>query len=312
MTIDNKHRDIIVAALRHAAPYIRMFKRKVFVIKAGGELFIDPVATQALVDQIAILQQVGVRVVVVHGAGPQSTQLAKERGLVTKMIQGRRVTDAATLDVSAAANQQISTAILQACSAIDLPAVSLRGADHNLIRAVKRPPVQVEGVGLVDYGYVGDIQAIDCSCIEEYLNNGVVPVISPLSATADGQLLNINADTVAAALAAALKAEKLILATGAPGILEDVRDTRSLVSYLDLAGLQKLRERGSLADGMLPKAKAIEAAINGGVQRVHVISYALPDSLLLEVFTNEGTGTLIVKSIEALSAAEQASTEKQA
>jgi len=312
MTIDNKNRDIIVAALKHAAPYIRMFKRKVFVIKAGGELFVDPIATQALVDQIAILQQVGVRVVIVHGAGPQSTQLAKERGLVTQMIQGRRVTDAATLEVSAAANQQISAAILAACAAIDLPAVSLRGADRNLIRAVKRPPVQVDGIGLVDYGYVGDIQAIDCSCIEEYLDKGVVPVVSPLSATADGQLLNINADTVAAALAASLKAEKLILATGAPGILEDVRDTRSLVSYLDLAGLQKLRERGSLADGMLPKAKAIEAAINGGVQRVHVISYTLPDSLLLEVFTNEGTGTLIVESIAALSAAEQASTEKSA
>jgi len=312
MTLDNKNRDIIVAALKHAAPYIRMFKRKVFVIKAGGELFVDPLATQALVDQIAILQQVGVRVVVVHGAGPQSTLLAKERGLVTKMIEGRRVTDAATLDVSVAANQQISALILQACAAIDLPAISLRGADNNLIQAVKRPPVQVNGLGLVDYGYVGDIQAIDCSVIEECLNNGVVPVISPVSATADGQLLNINADTVAAALAAALKAEKLILATGAPGILEDVRDTRSLVSYLDLAGLQKLRERGSLADGMLPKAKAIEAAINGGVQRVHVISYTLPDSLLLEVFTNEGTGTLIVKSIEALSAAEQASTEKSA
>jgi len=312
MTLDNKNRDIIVAALKHAAPYIRMFKRKVFVIKAGGELFVDPLATQALVDQIAILQQVGVRVVVVHGAGPQSTLLAKERGLVTKMIEGRRVTDAATLDVSVAANQQISALILQACAAIDLPAISLRGADNNLIQAVKRPPVQVNGLGLVDYGYVGDIQAIDCSVIEECLNNGVVPVISPVSATADGQLLNINADTVAAALAAALKAEKLILATGAPGILEDVRDTRSLVSYLDLAGLHNLREQGPLADGMLPKAKAIEAAINGGVQRVHVISYTLPDSLLLEVFTNEGTGTLIVKSIEALSAAEQASTEKSA
>jgi len=309
MTTDNKHRDIVVAALKHAAPYIRMFKHKVFVIKAGGELFVDPVATQALVDQIAILQQVGVRVVLVHGAGPQSTQLAKQRGLETKMIQGRRVTDAATLDVSAEANKQISTAILAACAAIDLPAVSLRGADHDLIRATKRPPVQVEGQGLVDYGFVGDIQSIDCSGIEDYINKGIVPVVSPLSAGADGQLLNINADTVAAALAAALHAEKLILATGAPGILEDIRDPRSLVSYLDLAGLQKLREQGSLADGMLPKAKAIEAAINGGVKRVHVISYALPDSLLLEVFTNEGTGTLIVHSIEALSAAEQASTE---
>jgi len=309
MTLDNKHRDIVVAALKHAAPYIRMFKRKVFVIKAGGELFADPDAIHALVEQIAILQQVGVRVVLVHGAGPQSTQLAKERGLTTTMIQGRRVTDAATLEVSAAANQRISAAVLAACATIDLHAVSVRGADNGLILAVKRPPVQVEGVGLVDYGYVGDIESIDCSSLLEYIDNGVVPIVSPLSADANGQLLNINADTVAAALAAALNAEKLILATGAPGILEDISNPRSLVSYLDLAGLRRLREQGSLADGMLPKAKAIEAAINGGVKRVHVISYALPDSLLLEVFTNEGTGTLIVKSIEALSAAEQASTE---
>ena len=135
----------------------------------------------------------------------------------------------------------------------------------------------------------------------------MVPVISPLSADASGTLLNINADTVAAALAAALSAEKLILITGAPGILEDLQDSGSLVSYIDLAGLQRLRDSGALAGGMLPKASAIEAAINGNVPRVHVISYKLPDSLLLEIFTNEGTGTLVVNNIETLSAEEQAS-----
>jgi acetylglutamate kinase len=306
MTTNDKQRDIVVAALKHAAPYIRMFKRKIFVIKAGGELFVDPIATRALIEQVAILHQVGVRVVLVHGAGPQSTALATQRDLETRMVEGRRVTDAETLQVSADANQTISAQIQAACAALDIPAVGLRGADENLILASKRPPVEVAGVGLVDYGFVGDIEAIDCTVIDEHLANGILPIVSPLSAAADGTLLNINADTVAAALAGAMSAEKLILATGAPGILEDIKDPGSLVSYLDLAGLQQLRENGSLADGMLPKARSIEAAIQGGVKRVHVISFSLPDSLLLEVFTNEGTGTLVVESIEALTEAEQA------
>jgi acetylglutamate kinase len=160
--------------------------------------------------------------------------------------------------------------------------------------------------GPVDYGFVGDIDSVDADVLRTQLESGLVPVISPLSADPSGTLLNINADTVAAALAAALEAEKLILATGAPGILEDRDDPGSVMSYLDLAGLQKLRAAGSLADGMLPKAAAIEAAVRGGVERVHVISYQLPDSLLLEVFTNEGTGTMVVANINSLSPEEQA------
>ena len=129
--------------------------------------------------------------------------------------------------------------------------------------------------------------------------------MSPLSADERGTLLNINADTVAAAIGSSLAAEKLILCTGAPGILERVEDPGSLISYTDLAGLERLRESGSLQDGMLPKAKAIEGALRGGVRRVHVVSYTSPEGILGEVFTNEGTGTLIVEDIKALSPAEQ-------
>lgn len=306
MTLNTRDRDIVVAALKHAAPYIRMFKRKIFVIKAGGELFVNQAETRALLEQVAILNQVGVRIVLVHGSGPQSTQLAQDRGLEIKMVEGRRVTDAATLEVSLDASQRISEQIISSCAELDLPATNVDFKSGQIIQAVKRPPVEVEGVGTVDYGFVGDIEAIDGSAIETLLEDGKVPIVSPLSADVNGNVLNINADTVAATLAAALGAEKLILATGAIGILEDVNDPHSLVSYIDLQGLQRLRENGSLADGMLPKAKAIEIAINGGVARVHVISYAIPDCLLLEIFTNEGTGTLVVKSIEALSEAEQA------
>jgi acetylglutamate kinase len=189
-----------------------------------------------------------------------------------------------------------------------VPAVGISGADDGLIHATKRPPVRIDGSESdpVDFGFVGDIESVDSDVLQTHLANGLVPVISPLSADSDGTLLNINADTVAAALAAALNAEKLILVTGAPGILENSSDPGSLVSYLDLTGLKRLRDGGALESGMLPKAAAIEAAIEGGVPRVHVISYRVPDSLLLEIFTNEGTGTLVVESIGELTAAEQA------
>jgi acetylglutamate kinase len=137
------------------------------------------------------------------------------------------------------------------------------------------------------------------------LDAGLMPVVSPLSSDEAGCVLNINADTIAAQVGAALGAEKLILCTGMPGILEDLSDPSSLVSYTDIEGLGRLQAAGSFADGMLPKATAIEGAIRGGVRRVHVISYKVPDSLLAEVFTNEGTGTLIGEAINALPPAEQ-------
>ena len=305
----SENRDIVVAALKHAAPYVRMFKHKVFVLKAGGEIFASPQDTRQLIEQIAILHQVGIRVVLVHGGGPQSTQLATSLGLETQFVEGRRVTDADSLKVATMVlNGQINTAILAACRDMDLPAVGISGVDAGLIRANKRPPVDVEGVsgGPVDYGFVGDIESVDADVLRTQLESGLVPVISPLSADSNGTLLNINADTVAAALAGALHAEKLILISSAPGILENRHDVDSLISFVDLSGLQKLREAGVLADGMLPKAAAIEAALKGGVHRVHVISNKLSDSLLLEVFTNEGTGTLVVQNIDTLSPAEQA------
>ena len=159
----------------------------------------------------------------------------------------------------------------------------------------------------VDYGFVGDIIEIDTSILLKQLDNDLVPVVSPLSADDSGTLLNINADTVAAMIACELKAEKFVLATGAPGILEDSRIRESLISYIDRAGLRRLRDEGKLSGGMLPKVAAIEHALSGGVPRVHVISYAQPDSLLLEVFTNEGTGTLVVNDTKALRPEEQAS-----
>jgi acetylglutamate kinase len=302
----NKDRAIVVSALKHAAPYIRLFKGKVFVIKAGGEIFIDPVQTSALMEQVGLLHQVGIRVVLIHGGGPQSTQLATALGLDTTFIDGRRVTDGASLDVATMVlNGQINTRVLASCRDLQIPAVGISGVDAGLIRAHRRPPVERKGDESVDYGFVGDIDSVEADILVKQLDNGLMPVVSPLSCDEDGTILNINADTVAAAIAAELGAEKMILLTGAAGVLEDINDPQSLISYIDRAALDKLRDDGKLADGMLPKAAAIDAALANGVSRVHVISYKVPDSLLLEVFTNEGTGTLVVNDIAALSPAEQ-------
>ena len=303
----NQDRAVVVSALKHAAPYIRLFKNKVFVLKSSGEVFANSESTRALMEQVGILHQVGIRVVLVHGGGAQSTELARALGLDTKFVDGRRVTDGPSLDVATMVlNGQINTRVLAACRDLQIPAVGISGVDAGLIRAHRRPPVQSEDGESVDYGYVGDIDSVDADILQTQLDNGLMPVVSPLSCDSSGTVLNINADTVAAAIAAELKAEKLILATAAPGILEDASDPQSLVSYVDRAALQRLRDEGKLADGMLPKAAAIDAAISNGVNRVHVISYKVPDSLLLEVFTNEGTGTLVVNDIAALTPAEQA------
>jgi acetylglutamate kinase len=293
--------SIAVRALKSAAPYIRMYKNKVFVIKAGGAVFADEASTRGLIEQVAILHQVGIRTVLVHGGGPQLDQLQATLGIDTQMVNGRRVTDQKSIDLTAMAlNGSINTRILAICRGLDIEAIGLSGVDAGLIRAHRRPPV-----GSVDYGFVGDIESVNSAVITKLLDNGLMPVVSPLSADSSGTLLNINADTVAAAIGGALSAEKLVLCTGAHGILENVNDPTSVISYTDIAGLKRLNDQGSLKDGMLPKAEAIEAAIRGGVRRVHIISYKTPDSLLAEIFTNEGTGTMVVANLNALSPAEQ-------
>jgi acetylglutamate kinase len=304
--LNTNERALVITALRHALPYLRVYKRKVFVLKAGGDAFVSPETTRALMQQIGLLHQVGIRVVLVHGGGPQSTALSKRLGLATQMVEGRRVTDAETLEVSTMVlNGEINTRIVACCRALSIPAIGLSGVDGGLIKATKRPPVQV-GDQTVDYGFVGDIYGIDTSILLKQLDNDLVPIVSPLSADDQGTLLNINADTVAAMIACELKAEKFVMATSTPGILESLEDPRSLISYIDRAGLRRLRDEGKISGGMLPKVAAIERALSGGVPRVHVISYAQADSLLLEVFTNEGTGTLVVNDTKALRPEEQA------
>ena len=295
-------------ALRAAAPYLRLYRGRVFVVKLGGEVLSRAGRIEALVEQAGVLQALGVRVVIVHGGGPQSTELTERLEHEARMVAGRRVTGPEDLKVAAyVLNGEVNTQLLAACRACGIPALGLSGVDAGLVVAHRRPPVEMEGAGdgPVDFGFVGDIDEVNPAVVQLALDQDLIPVVSPLSADPGGGLLNINADTVASALAVAIRAEKLVLTMAAPGILEDRSDPSTLVSYLDLAGLRGLRKEGALGDGMLPKATAIESAIEGGVPRVHLVSGSTQDALLREVFTNEGCGTLVVRSIDALSAEEQ-------
>jgi acetylglutamate kinase len=303
---DVGQRTAEMASLKLASPYIRLFKGKTFVLKVGGGAVETEEPIRRLLEQVEVLHHVGIRVVLVHGGGSETSSLVRALGGEPRFVEGRRITDETALAATAMIlNGTVNTRILAVCRGLGLPAVGLSGVDAGLIQARRRPPVKV-GSDLIDYGSVGDVVAVNPAVLHTQLDAGLIPIVSPLSAADDGSLLNINADTVASALAVGLKAEKLMVLTGAPGILERADDPGSLVSYTDLAGLKRLHQQGCLEKGMLPKASAIESAIQGGVRRVHILSADLPDSLLTEIFTNEGAGTLVVADVHALTPAEQA------
>ncbi len=292
--------------LREALPYMRLFKGKTFVVKVGGALLADAASTREVLEQVDALRHLGIRVVLVHGGGAQASTLSRSLGSEPRFVAGRRVTDDAALQAAVLTlNGEANTALLAACRALGIPAVGLSGVDSGLVRARRRPPVTVDGE-TVDYGHVGDVVAVDPEVVNWLLSDNKLPVVSPIAADDEGNLLNCNADGIAAALAVAMKAVKLVLLTDVPGLLERAEDPRSLVSYIDLDGLRVMRQRGVLAGGMAPKTAAIETALNGGVERAHLVSWRVPDGLLAELFTNQGSGTLVVPELERLTPAEQA------
>lgn len=299
-----------VAGLKHALPYLRLFQGKTFVVKLSGEAIPAPGAgiespavsrLDAFLEQVEIVHRLGIRIVLVHGGGPQTTSLASRLGLPTTQVDGRRVTDAPTLEAAVMATAgTVNTALLAACRRLGLAAIGVSGVDAGLVAAHRRPPVVSATGQLVDYGFVGDIDAIEPKVLERLLDAGFVPVVAPLAADSAGTIFNVNADTIAAEVAAALGATKLLFALGVPGLLERADDPASLVSLTDLAGLAELERDGALSGGMLPKAKSIRRALEGGVPRVHLIPFAGRDALLAELFTNEGIGTMVVAARAAL------------
>jgi acetylglutamate kinase len=288
-----------IAGLKGTLRYVRAYRDHVFVVKLGGEVVKDDHALDGVAAQVSLLHSLGIRIVVVHGGGPQATALSRRLGVEPVIVAGRRVTDDAALDVAKMVYAgTLNTDVLSALRAHQLQAVGLSGVDAELLTARRRPPVTVvDDAGksaVVDYGHVGDIMHVDPRVLTTLMDARFVPVVASLAGDNDGNVYNVNADTVAETIAIALQAQKLIYLTGVPGVLRDPKDPASLVTFADPDDLVGLVASGALSGGMRPKVEACIRAATGGVERTHIVDGRVPDSLLLEVFTGAGTGTMIV------------------
>jgi acetylglutamate kinase len=295
-----------VRFLTTAIPYIRAYKKRTFVIKLGGRLCDPGPVLENLAAQVSVLHELGIDVVIVHGGGEQTTAMCERLGINPDIVDGRRVTDAQTLEVAKMMLAGVvNTNILAAMRKHNVPAVGLTGVDGGLITANRRPPQSIKDRETgksrnVDFGYVGDIQSIDDSVVRTLLDGGYVPVLCSMASGTNGEVFNVNADTVAAELAVHIKAAKLFSLTSVDGIMDRVDDPATLHSQLSVSQLTELMETNTIAGGMRPKVTACLRALAGGVPRVHIINGTSEETLLLEVFTNEGCGTLIVNDNEKI------------
>ena len=288
-----------IAGLKGALRYVRAYRDHVFVVKLGGDVLADREVLDQVAAQLALLYSLSIRLVVVHGGGPQASAMSRRLGQEPQLIAGRRVTDNGALEVAKMVYAGLlNTDLLAALREHEIQAVGLSGVDADLLTARRRPPVRVvddNGTAReVDFGHVGDIELADPRVLTTLLDARFVPVVASLAGDGDGNVYNVNADTVAESLAVALKAQKLIFLTGAPGVLRDRDDPTSLVTFADPDELAALMASGALSGGMRPKVEACIRAATGGVERTHIIDGRTPDSLLLEVFTGAGCGTMIV------------------
>jgi acetylglutamate kinase len=288
-----------IAGLKGALRYVRAYRDQTFVIKLGGEVLSEPETVDAVAGQIALLTSLGIRLVVVHGGGPQASALSRKLGAEPRLVAGRRITDDGALEVAKMVYAgQINVNLLAALRDHRVQAVGLSGVDADLITAHRRPPVSVVDDGgatmQVDYGHVGDIDRVDPRVLSTLMEARMVPVVASLAGGEADEVFNVNADTVAEALAVALGAQKLIFLTGAPGVLRDREDPSTLVTFADPDDLGGLMANGALTGGMRPKVESCIRAATSGVERTHIIDGRAPDALLLEVFTGTGCGTMIV------------------
>lgn len=288
-----------ISLLKEALPYLRRHRRRTMVIKLGGEIADQDAALRSLAQDISLLVHVNIRCVVVHGGGPQASDLSRRLGLTPKMVEGRRVTDSDTLDVAKMVFAgQINVEILSALRAQGVRGVGLSGVDGNVLHAVRRPPRPMKDAAtgqttLVDFGHVGDVTSCDPHLLTLLVEHGYVPVISSLGSDDDGNVLNINADTVASVIARSMGAAKLISLTNVPGLLRDPKDPATLVSRLTVREAREAMGSGIISGGMAPKVESLIDAVEGGCEAGHILSGLAESAILLELFTNEGAGTLI-------------------
>jgi acetylglutamate kinase len=283
--------------LREALPYIQRFKNKTFVVKLSGKVTEDQEQLNSLAEEITLLQQVGIHVAVIHGGGKQLTTVAERLGITQRIVNGRRVTDTETLEVADGLRGQINLDVVSALRGCGCETVGLSGVDEALFtRAGARLKVAQSETGeieTIDFGHVGDIVEINVRLLRLLLDNAYVPVISSLGADEQGNIYNINADTIAAEIAVHLEAEKLVLLTDVDGILRDRNDPTTRMSRLTVDEADRLVKERVVSSGMLPKIAAIVSLIRRGVRSAHIINGSKRNALLHEVFTDEGAGTMI-------------------
>jgi len=271
--------------LVEALPYIRRFWGKVVVVKYGGNAMTDAALAARFAEDIVLMRSVGMRPVVVHGGGPQIGRLMERLGKVPEFRDGLRVTDAETLEIARMVLVgKVRSDIVASINVHGPLAVGVSGEDAGLITVTARDPA---------LGYVGDVRDVNPAILERLLAEALIPVVSTIGSDEAGQAYNVNADTAAAAIAAALHAEKLVSLTNVEGILEDVGDPASLISAISVDALEKRLDAGHLGEGMIPKARSCIDAVRHGVGHAHIVDGRVPHVLLLEIFTNEGVGTMV-------------------
>jgi acetylglutamate kinase len=279
--------------LIEALPYLQKFRGGIFLIKYGGSTMeAEEQVARFLVD-VAFLDAVGIRVVLVHGGGKAINARMKEQGLVPQFVGGLRVTDADTVEiVRSVLDEEVNPKIVEQLSNLGVRAQGISG--RNVFTASKLPPVKGTDGKEVDLGFVGEAEQANASPVREALDSGFVPVISPLGALPTGEAMNINADVSAAALAAALPATKLIFLSDVPGLMHDPQDPSSLIHSLTAVQTEELIERGIIAGGMIPKVRSATKALANGLGKVHLLGAGVPHAVLLETFSEEGVGTEII------------------
>jgi len=278
-----EHARIISEAL----PFIRDLNGQTIVIKYGGAAQTSPELQRAVMGDIALLHYVGIRPVVVHGGGPEISKMCARLGIEARFIDGMRVTDDATMRVTEMVLGQIGKQIAADLRSKGAPAVGLSGKDGGFLTATKF-------VGEHDWGLVGEIESVHTALIETLHTGGFVPVVSPIARGANGETFNVNADLAAAAIASELRASKLMLLTDVAGVYRDFSDKASLIAQLNREEARELIESGAVSTGMIPKITCCLDALKGGVERAHIVDGRAPHSLLIELFTDAGCGTMIV------------------
>ncbi len=280
-----------------ALPYLQQFHGKTIVIKLGGSVLGKEEALGSLLQDVVLLNLFGMKIVVVHGGGPEISEEMRKLGIKPKFIEGLRVTDERTMEVlHEQLAGKINTQIVLGINHRGGKAFGISGMDGNFIRAHKLLYKTTTSKGKeveVDLGLVGEVEKIDPTIINNLVKSGCIPVITPIGIDAEGRSLNINADTVAAELAEAMHAKKLILLTDVVGVMRDPSDEKTLISHLITEEAKKLIQEGVIKKGMIPKVEACLKAIQGGVERAHILKGTMPHALLLEILTESGIGTML-------------------